>query len=164
MNFFMEVAKLRGQHGCYGQLIQGKFNPSNPTRSLMLRTHCQTSGVSLTSEPLQQHRENNHQALAAVLRWDSRCIPAVLTRRSPCQPISPRTLRATLRRFVKKRVLTASSIRWAGLITSSLTASLATHARSLIDEIEDMGGMTQAIINGIPRCESKRRRRESRQG
>ena len=66
MNFFMEVAKLRAARLLWAQLLKEKLDPSDP-RSLMLRTHCQTSGVSLTSEdPYNNIVRTTIEALAAV--------------------------------------------------------------------------------------------------
>jgi len=61
MNFFMEVAKLRAARLLWSTLMAEKFAPQDP-RSLMLRTHCQTSGVSLGQEPAQQHHAHHHRS------------------------------------------------------------------------------------------------------
>src|SRR5208282_6601848 len=67
MNFFMEVAKLRASRLLWAKLVQEKFKPQNPA-SLQLRTHCQTSGVSLTEQdPLNNIIRTSVEAMAAVL-------------------------------------------------------------------------------------------------
>jgi methylmalonyl-CoA mutase len=96
MNFFMEIAKLRAARILWHELML-QFNPKNPN-SLMLRTHCQTSGVSLQ----EQDPYNN------VVR--RACIPMRSTRRSRCRRRSLRALRVTRRSFLRKKV--RSPARW----------------------------------------------------
>ena len=80
MNFFMEVAKLRAARLLWAELIEKEFAPSNP-QSLMLRTHCQTSGVSLTSQdPYNNIIRTTIEAMAAVLGEPNHCIPIPLMR------------------------------------------------------------------------------------
>lgn len=166
MNFFMEVAKLRAARLLWAELIQEKFNPSDP-RSLMLRTHCQTSGVSLTSEdPYNNIVRTTIEALAAVLGGTQ----SLHTNSFDEALALPTDFSAHIARNTQLILREESGINrvvdplGGSYYVESLTASLATHARSLIDEIEDMGGMTQAIINGIPkmRIEEAAARKQAR--
>ena len=166
MNFFMEVAKLRAARLLWAELIQEKFNPSDP-RSLMLRTHCQTSGVSLTSEdPYNNIVRTTIEALAAVLGGTQ----SLHTNSFDEALALPTDFSAHIARNTQLILREEAGINrvvdplGGSYYVESLTASLATHARSLIDEIEDMGGMTQAIINGIPkmRIEEAAARKQAR--
>ncbi|MGB1714286.1 MAG: methylmalonyl-CoA mutase, partial [Arenicellales bacterium] len=166
MNFFMEVAKLRAARLLWAELIQEKFNPSDP-RSLMLRTHCQTSGVSLTSEdPYNNIVRTTIEALAAVLGGTQ----SLHTNSFDEALALPTDFSAHIARNTQLILREEAGINrvvdplGGSYYVESLTASLAAHARSLIDEIEDMGGMTQAIINGIPkmRIEEAAARKQAR--
>ena len=96
MDFFMEVAKLRAARWLWATLMEEKFAPNDP-RSLMLRTHCQTSGASLTSlDPYNNVVRTTIEALAAVLGTaPSPCTPTPSTRRSPSRASSPPASPAT---------------------------------------------------------------------
>ena len=166
MNFFMEVAKLRAARLLWTQLIKEKFNPSDP-RSLMLRTHCQTSGVSLTSEdPYNNIIRTTIEALAAVFGGTQ----SLHTNSFDEALALPTDFSAHIARNTQLIMREEAGINHVvdplggSYYVESLTASLAAHARSLIDEVEDMGGMTQAIINGIPklRIEESAARRQAR--
>ena len=85
MNFFMEAAKLRAARILWHR-VMSEFEPKNP-KSLMLRTHCQTSGVSLQEQdPYNNIVRTAFEAMSAVLGGRSRCIRTLLTKRLPCQP------------------------------------------------------------------------------
>ena len=166
MNFFMEVAKLRAARLLWTQLIKEKFNPSDP-RSLMLRTHCQTSGVSLTSEdPYNNIIRTTIEALAAVFGGTQ----SLHTNSFDEALALPTDFSAHIARNTQLIMREEAGINHVvdplggSYYVESLTASLAAHARTLIDEVEDMGGMTQAIINGIPklRIEESAARRQAR--
>ena len=166
MNFFMEVAKLRAARLLWAQLVKEKFNPSDP-RSLMLRTHCQTSGVSLTSEdPYNNIIRTTIEALAAVFGGTQ----SLHTNSFDEALALPTDFSAHIARNTQLIMREEAGINHVvdplggSYYVESLTASLAAHARSLIDEVEDMGGMTQAIINGIPklRIEESAARRQAR--
>jgi|TARA_B100000315_G_scaffold19152_2_gene16887 methylmalonyl-CoA mutase len=166
MNFFMEVAKLRAARLLWAQLIKEKFNPSDP-RSLMLRTHCQTSGVSLTSEdPYNNIIRTTVEALAAVFGGTQ----SLHTNSFDEALALPTDFSAHIARNTQLILREEAGINrvvdplGGSYYVESLTASLAAHARSLIDEVEDMGGMTQAVISGIPklRIEEAAARRQAR--
>nr|ADI18230.1 methylmalonyl-CoA mutase, N-terminal domain/subunit [uncultured gamma proteobacterium HF0200_40H22] len=166
MNFFMEVAKLRAARLLWAQLIKEKFDPSDP-RSLMLRTHCQTSGVSLTSEdPYNNIVRTTIEALAAVFGGTQ----SLHTNSFDEALALPTDFSAHIARNTQLILQEEAGINrvvdplGGSYYVESLTASLVAQARSLIDEVEDMGGMTQAIINGIPkmRIEEAAARRQAR--
>ena len=104
MNFFMEVAKLRAARLLWAKLMK-PFDPKD-ARSLSLRTHCQTSGWSLTAQDVF----NNVRAHLRSRRWRrrratrSRCTPTRSTRRSRCRPTFPPASRATRRSCCSRRV------------------------------------------------------------
>ena len=94
MDFFMEIAKLRAARLLWHR-VMSQFEPKNP-KSLMLRTHCQTSGVSLTAlDPYNNVIRTTVEALAAVLGGTSRCTRTRSTRRSASRPTSPPASPAT---------------------------------------------------------------------
>ena len=166
MNFFMEVAKLRAARLLWAQLIKEKFDPSDP-RSLMLRTHCQTSGVSLTSEdPYNNIVRTTIEALAAVFGGTQ----SLHTNSFDEALALPTDFSAHIARNTQLILREEAGINrvvdplGGSYYVESLTASLVAQARSLINEVEDMGGMTQAIINGIPkmRIEEAAARRQAR--
>ena len=84
-DFFEEIAKFRAARRIWAREIERRYHPRNP-RSLLLRTHAQTAGVSLTAQqPYNNIVRVALQALAAVLGARNRCIRMRWTRRSPCQ-------------------------------------------------------------------------------
>ncbi len=108
MNFFMEVAKLRAARLLWSRIMDG-FGAKN-AESLMLRTHCQTSGVSLTEQdPYNNVVRTTIEALASVLGAPSRCTPIPSTRPSRCRPSSPPASRATRSSSCRTK---ARSPRW----------------------------------------------------
>jgi methylmalonyl-CoA mutase len=153
MNLFMEVAKLRAARLLWAQLMQDLFSPGD-TQSLMLRTHCQTSGVSLTSQdPYNNIIRTTIEALAAVLGGtqslhtnsfdEALALPT---------PFSAHIARNTQLVLQEETGITRVVDPLAGsYYVESLTASLATEARRLIDEVESLGGMTKAVESGMPK-------------
>jgi len=153
MNFFMEVAKLRAARLLWAQLMQDLFEPQDP-RSLMLRTHCQTSGVSLTSrDPYNNIIRTTIEALAAALGGtqslhtnsfdEALALPT---------PFSAHIARNTQLVIQEESGVTRVVDPLAGsYYVENLTASLAHEARKLIDEVEKLGGMTRAVESGMPK-------------
>ena len=153
MNFFMEVAKLRAARLLWAELIEKEFAPSNP-QSLMLRTHCQTSGVSLTSQdPYNNIIRTTIEAMAAVLGGtqslhtnsfdEALALPT---------PFSAQIARTTQLILIEESGLTNVIDPLAGsYYLESLTASLVNEARKLIEEAEELGGMTRAVQAGVPK-------------
>ncbi len=166
MNFFMEVSKLRAARLLWAELIQEKFQPSDP-RSLMLRTHCQTSGVSLTSEdPYNNIVRTTIEALAAVLggtqSLHTNSFDEALALPTDFSAQVARNTQLILRE--ETGITRVVDPLGGSYYVESLTASLLAHARSLIDEVEEMGGMTEAVISGVPklRIEEAAARRQAR--
>ena len=153
MNFFMEVAKLRAARLLWSSLIQELFSPEDP-KSLMLRTHCQTSGVSLTSrDPYNNIIRTTVEAMAAALGGtqslhtnsfdEALALPT---------PFSAHIARNTQLVLQEETGITNVVDPLAGsYYVESLTHSLVAEARKLIDEVEDLGGMTQAVESGMPK-------------
>ncbi|MDH3616853.1 MAG: methylmalonyl-CoA mutase [Gammaproteobacteria bacterium] len=153
MNFFMEVAKLRAARLLWSTLMAEKFAPENP-KSLMLRTHCQTSGVSLTADgPYNNIMRVTTQAMAAALGGTQ----SLHTNSFDEALALPTDFSAGIARNTQLVLQEESGITdvvdpLAGsYYVEKLTADLAAEARRLIDEVEDLGGMTRAVESGMPK-------------
>jgi methylmalonyl-CoA mutase len=165
MNFFMEIAKLRAARLLWSEIMSG-FQAKSPD-SLMLRTHCQTSGVSLTAQdPYNNIVRTAYEALAAVL-GGTQSLHTNAFDEAIALPseISARVARNTQLILQHESQVTRTVDPLGGsYYVEALTHSLATHARNLIDEVERMGGMTKATAAGIPklRIEESSARRQAR--
>ena len=166
MNFFMEAAKLRAARMLWAELMREQFAPRNP-RSLMLRTHCQTSGVSLTSQdPYNNVIRTTVEALAAVLggtqSLHTNSFDEALALPTEHSAHIARNTQLVLRE--ETGVTRVADPLGGSYYVESLTASLAAGARELIREVEDLGGMTRAIEAGVPklRIEEAAARRQAR--
>src|SRR5450755_2344845 len=165
MNFFMEVAKLRAARFLWAELVK-PFEPKKAD-SLSLRTHCQTSGVSLTEQdPYNNVIRTAYEAMAAVLGGtqslhtnsfdEAIALPT---------PASSRIARNTQLILQHETGVTRTVDPLAGsYYVESLTASLIAEARKLIGEVEALGGMTKAVEAGMPkmRIEEASARRQAR--
>jgi methylmalonyl-CoA mutase len=152
MNFFMEIAKLRAARLLWARLMQ-PFAPTDPA-SLALRTHCQTSGVSLTEQdPHNNIIRTTIEALAAVLGGtqslhtnsfdEAMALPT---------PASMRVARNTQLILAEETGVSHVVDPLGGsYYLESLTHSLAAAATALIDEVEGLGGMTKAVEAGMPK-------------
>ncbi len=166
MNFFMEIAKLRAARLLWADLMRDLFIPKDP-RSLMLRTHCQTSGVSLTGQdPYNNVVRTAIEALAGVL-GGTQSLHTNAFDEALALPteFSARIARNTQLILREEAGLTKVVDPLAGsYYIEHLTASLAMAARELIDEVENMGGMTKAVVAGMPklRIEEAAARRQAR--
>ncbi len=153
MNLFMEVAKLRAARLLWAELMRDLFSPADP-QSLMLRTHCQTSGVSLTSrDPYNNIIRTTIEALAAVLggtqSLHTNSFDEALALPTPFSAHIARNTQLVLQEEAGiARVVDPLA---GSYYVESLTASLATEARKLIDEVESLGGMTKAVESGMPK-------------
>jgi methylmalonyl-CoA mutase len=153
MNFFMEIAKLRAARVLWARLMKQNFAPTDP-RSLMLRTHCQTSGVSLTvQDPYNNVVRTTIEALAGVLggtqSLHTNAFDEALALPSE---FSARIARNTQLIIREEAGLTRVIDPLAGsYYLESLTASMIQEASKLIDEVETMGGMTKAVDSGMPK-------------
>ncbi|MBW2385392.1 MAG: methylmalonyl-CoA mutase [Deltaproteobacteria bacterium] len=165
MNFYLEIAKMRAARLLWAELMQ-EFEPRD-SRSLMLRTHCQTSGASLTEQdPLNNVIRTTIEAMAAVFGGTQS-----LHTNSYDEAVSlptdaaARTARNTQLILQEETGIPAVVDPWGGsFFMESLTARVAEEARKVINEIEQLGGMTKAIINGMPklRIEECATRRQAR--
>ena len=153
MNFFMEVAKLRAARLLWAELIEKEFAPSNP-QSLMLRTHCQTSGVSLTSQdPYNNIIRTTIEAMAAVLggtqSLHTNSFDEALALPTPFSAKIARTTQLILKE--ESGITNVVDPLAGSYYLESLTASLVNEARKLIEETEELGGMTRAVQAGVPK-------------
>ncbi len=165
MNFFMEIAKLRAARLLWAQLMQ-QFEPRKP-ESLALRTHCQTSGVSLTEQdPYNNVIRTTIEALAGALGGTQSLHTNALDEALALPtPFSARIARNTQLILQEEAGITRVIDPLGGsYYVESLTASLAVEARKLIDEVESIGGMTKAVESGMPklRIEEAAARRQAR--
>ena len=153
MNFFMEVAKLRAARLLWSTLMAEKFAPQN-NRSLMLRTHCQTSGVSLTArDPYNNIVRTTVEAMAAAL-GGTQSLHTNSFDEALALPteFSARIARNTQLVLQEETGITRVVDPLAGsYYVESLTSELVKEARKLIDEVEEMGGMTKAVESGMPK-------------
>ncbi|MCO6458929.1 MAG: methylmalonyl-CoA mutase [Pirellulaceae bacterium] len=166
MNFFMEIAKLRAARLLWATLMRDEFQPSDP-RSLMLRTHCQTSGVSLTSqEPYTNIIRTTIEALAAVL-GGTQSLHTNSFDEALALPtdFSARIARNTQLVIAEETGVTRVVDPLGGsYYLESLTGALVREARVLIGEVEALGGMTRAVEAGLPKLkiEEAAARRQAR--
>src|SRR5438067_6476170 len=164
MNFFMEIAKLRAARLLWARLMQ-QFAPQNPA-SLALRTHCQTSGVSLTAQdPHNNIIRTTIEALAAVLGGtqslhtnsfdEALALPT---------PFSAKIARNTQLILAEETGIPHVIDPLGGsYYVETLTHSIAEAAMRLIEEVEALGGMTRAVESGMPklRIEESAARRQA---
>ena len=153
MNFFMEVAKLRAARLLWAELIEKEFKPKNP-KSLTLRTHCQTSGVSLTSQdPYNNIIRTTIEAMAAVLggtqSLHTNSFDEALALPTPFSAQIARTTQLILKE--ESGITNVIDPLAGSYYLESLTASLVNEARKLIEEAEELGGMTRAVQAGVPK-------------
>ncbi len=152
MNFFMEVAKLRAARFLWAELMS-QFSPKDP-RSLSLRTHCQTSGVSLTEQdPHNNVVRTAYEAMAAVLggtqSLHTNAFDEALALPSE---LSSRIARNTQLILAEETGVTHVVDPLGGsYYVEALTDSLIDEARKLINEVEQIGGMTKAVAQGLPK-------------
>ncbi|WP_420418146.1 methylmalonyl-CoA mutase [Pacificispira sp.] len=153
MNFFMEVAKLRAARFLWADLMQKHFQPKDP-RSLMLRTHCQTSGWSLTEQdPYNNVVRTAVEALAAALGGTQSLHTNAFDEAVGLPTdFSARIARNTQLILQEETHITKTVDPLAGsYYVESLTGEMIAEARKLIDEVEAMGGMTKAVDTGWPK-------------
>jgi methylmalonyl-CoA mutase len=152
MNFFMEVAKLRAARLLWAKLMR-QFDPKNPL-SLALRTHCQTSGVSLTEkDPYNNVIRTTIEAMAAVLGGTQSLHTNALDEAIALPtPFSARIARNTQLIIAEETGIPHVVDPLGGsYYVEALTASLAAEAEKLIAEVEALGGMTRAVETGMPK-------------
>jgi methylmalonyl-CoA mutase len=153
MNFFMEVAKLRAARFLWADLMKKHFQPKNP-KSLMLRTHCQTSGWSLTEQdPYNNVVRTAVEAMAATLGGTQSLHTNAFDEAIGLPTdFSARIARNTQLILQEETQITRTVDPMAGsYYVESLTGAMIEEARKLIDEVEAMGGMTKAVDTGWPK-------------
>jgi len=163
MNFYMEIAKFRAARRLWADLMKENFSPKNP-KSCMLRTHSQTSGWSLTEQdPYNNIMRTCIEAMAAVFGGtqslhtnsfdEALALPSIF---------SSRLARNTQLILQEETGITKVIDPWGGsYMMESLTQQVYDEAKRIIDEVEGMGGMAQAVATGWPKlkieeCAAKR--------
>ncbi|MEX0280525.1 MAG: methylmalonyl-CoA mutase [Arenibacterium sp.] len=152
MNFFMEAAKLRAARLLWHR-IMSEFEPKNP-KSSMLRTHCQTSGVSLQEQdPYNNVIRTAYEAMSAVLGGTQSLHTNALDEAIALPTdFSARIARNTQLILQEETGVTNVVDPLAGsYYVEKLTHDLAEEAWKLIEEVEEMGGMTKAVASGMPK-------------
>jgi len=166
MNYYTEIAKLRAARKVWAQMIQEEFRPKSD-KSLLLRTHCQTSGYSLTeAQPMNNIIRTTIEAMAAVQggtqslhtnSYDEAVgLPTVQT---------ARVARNTQLILQDETGICDVADPWGGsYMMESLTTEIEEKARAIIKEVEDMGGMTKYIASGMAkmRIEESATRKQGR--
>ena len=165
MNHFMEIAKMRAGRMIWAKLVK-QFNPKD-NKSLALRTHCQTSGWSLTmQDPFNNVARTTIEGLAAVLGGTQSLHTNALDEAIALPTdFSARIARNTQLFLQEETKITKTVDPWAGsYYVESLTNEIAEKAWKLIEEVEELGGMTKAIESGIPklRIEEAAARKQAR--
>ena len=165
MNHFMEIAKMRAGRMLWAKIVK-QFDPKNP-KSLALRTHSQTSGWSLTEQdPFNNVARTCIEAAAAAFGGTQSLHTNALDEAIALPTdFSARIARNTQLYLQEETELTRTTDPWAGsYYVESLTHEIAHKAWELIQEVEDLGGMTKAIEAGIPklRIEEAAARKQAR--
>lgn len=165
MNHFMEIAKLRAGRMLWAKLVK-QFNPKN-SKSMALRTHCQTSGWSLTAQdPFNNVARTCVEALAAALGGTQSLHTNALDEAIALPTdFSARIARNTQIYLQEETNICNTIDPWGGsYYVESLTHELAQRAWALIEEVEKLGGMAKAIENGLPklRIEEAATRKQAR--
>ncbi len=154
MNYFIEIAKLRAARMLWAKIVK-QFNPKNP-KSLMLRSHCQTSGWSLTEQdPFNNITRTCLEALASTLGHTQSLHTNALDEAIALpSPFSARIARNTQLYLQEETDITKSIDPWAGSsYVEYLTGELAAKAWKIISDIEEAGGMVKAIEQGLPKLQ-----------
>ena len=165
MNHFMEIAKMRAGRMLWAKLLK-QFDPKN-AKSLALRTHCQTSGWSLTEQdPFNNVARTAIEAAAAAFGGTQSLHTNALDEAIALPTdFSARIARNTQIYLQEETKICKTVDPWAGsYYVESLTAEIADKAWALIQEVEELGGMTKAIEAGIPklRIEEAAARKQAR--
>lgn len=152
MNFFMEIAKMRAGRVLWAKLVQS-FEPKNP-KSMALRTHCQTSGWSLTAQdPYNNVTRTTIEALAAVLGGTQSLHTNSLDEAIALPTDFSAGIARNTQLFIQKETGITQVVDPLGgsYYLEYLTNELVNKSWALIEEIENLGGMTHAIESGIPK-------------
>ena len=165
MDFFMEIAKMRAARMLWAKIVK-QFDPQNP-KSMSLRTHCQTSGWSLTEQdPFNNVARTCVEAMAAAFGGTQSLHTNALDEAIALPTdFSARIARNTQIYIQEETGITQVVDPWAGsYYVERLTHEIAEKAWALIEEVEEMGGMAKAIESGLPkmRIEEASARKQAR--
>jgi methylmalonyl-CoA mutase len=165
MNHFMEIAKMRAARMLWAKMVK-QFNPKNE-KSLALRTHCQTSGWSLTEQdPFNNVARTTIEAAAAAFGGTQSLHTNALDEAIALPTDFSARIARNTQIFLQEETKICKTVDpWAGsYYVESLTAEIAEKAWTLIEEVEALGGMTKAIEEGIPklRIEEAAARKQAR--
>ncbi len=168
MNFYLEIAKLRTARLLWSRIMRG-FGAKNP-KSLMLRTHCQTSGWSLTEQdPYNNVVRTTIEAMAAVFGGTQSLHTNALDEAIALPTDSSARIARNTQLILQEEANVCRVIDpWGGsYLMESLTQQMADKAWSIIEEVETMGGMTRAVASGwaklqIERCATEKQARIDR--
>ena len=165
MNHFMEIAKMRAARMLWAKIVN-QFNPKNP-KSLSLRTHCQTSGWSLTEQdPFNNVARTCIEAMGAALGHTQSLHTNALDEAIALPTDFSARIARNTQIYIQEETQVCRSIDpWAGsYYVESLTNELAHKAWAHIQEVEKLGGMAKAIETGIPklRIEEAAARKQAR--
>ena len=152
MNFYMEIAKMRAARLLWAEIV-GQFNPRNP-KSGMLRTHCQTSGWSLTEQdPYNNIVRTTIEAMAAVFGGTQSLHTNALDEAIALpSDFAARIARNTQLILQEETGIGQVVDPWGGsYMMEQLTHDMAEKARELMREIDELGGMAKAIESGLPK-------------
>jgi methylmalonyl-CoA mutase len=165
MNHFMEIAKMRAARMIWAKIVN-QFNPKNP-KSLSLRTHCQTSGWSLTEQdPFNNVARTCIEAMGATLGHTQSLHTNALDEAIALPTDFSARIARNTQIYIQEETSVCKSIDpWAGsYYVESLTHEIAHNAWQHIQEVEQLGGMSKAIETGIPklRIEEAAARKQAR--
>ena len=153
MNFLMEVSKLRAARILWAELMKEYFDPKN-SKSMMLRTHCQTSGWSLTAQdPLNNVIRTTIEAMAAVLGGTQSLHTNSFDEAISLPTKTSSRIARNTQTIIQEETDIAHTIDPLGgsYAIESITHDLKEKARAIINEVFDMGGMAKAIEQGYPK-------------
>jgi len=153
MNFYHEIAKLRAARELWATMVKKHFNPKNNS-SLLLRTHCQTSGWSLTEQDMYNNVvRTTIEAMAAVMGGTQSLHTNALDEAVALpSKMSSRIARNTQIIIQEETGIPSVCDPWGGsYMMESLTKKLIDEATKIIEEVESKGGMTKCIVEGFPK-------------
>lgn len=165
MNHFMEIAKMRAARMLWAKIVK-QFNPKNE-KSMALRTHCQTSGWSLTEQdPYNNVARTCVEAMGAVLGHTQSLHTNALDEAIALPTDFSARIARNTQIYIQEETQVCKAVDpWAGsYYVESLTHEIAEKAWSLIQEVEELGGMAKAIETGVPkmRIEEAAARKQAR--
>ena len=152
MNHFMEIAKMRAARMLWAKMIK-QFNPTNP-KSMALRTHCQTSGWSLTEQdPYNNVARTYVEAMAAAFGGTQSLHTNALDEAIALPTDSSAQIARNTQLVIQEETgITKAVDPWGGShYVEKLTQEIAYKAWKLIEEVEELGGMAKAIETGVPK-------------